>query len=144
MSTKAETAVALFNLPFPNSPHKREEFLKAIFPTFEKIQKDALEKARRNAPIRTGALRKSLFVDIDINISNGTVGFAFGSNLDYALAEHERDHQLGPISASQPKTPEGGVGKKYFTRVIDRWADTWADWITEAIYKYFDKELHKK
>lgn len=143
MSSKEETVKALFDLPFPDNPSKRETFLKYLLPTFEKIQKDALEKAIRNTPIRTGALRKSLFVDIEINVTNGTVGFIFGSNLDYALAEHEQDHQLGPLSEKQPKTPEGGVGKKYFTRVIDRWADTWADWITEAVYTYFDKELSK-
>ena len=143
MSTKTNIS-ATFDLPFPNSIAKREAFLRALMPTFDAIQKDALEKVIRNTPIRTGALRKSLFVNINVNISDGVVSFDFGSDLDYALAEHERDHQLGPISAAQAGTPEGGVGKKYFTRVIDRWADTWADWLTDAIYKYFDKELQLK
>ena len=135
---------AVFDLPFPDSTAKREAFLKILMPTFEAIRKDALEKARRNTPIRTGALRKSLFVDVNIDVTAGTVNFDFGSDLNYALAEHERDHKLGQISAVQARTLEGGVGKKYFTRVIDRWADTWADWLTEAIYKYFDKELQLK
>ena len=141
MGSKSADAEVAFKFDFPSSEGERMKLVRALTPVINRIQQDALSRSRLNAPIRTGRLRESLRVNPEVNLTTGVITFSFGSSVSYALAEHEQDHQLGPVSMSQPSTDEGGVGKKYFTRVIDRNYDIWAGWLTEAYLTYIDKQL---
>jgi hypothetical protein len=102
-------------------------------PVIEGIRGHALERIKLNAPIDTGEFRQSLFVEAEIK--SDTIVFHFGSKLEERVYRlHEAQYQLGPTSAVQPNTVEGGVGNKFFTRVIDYWADRWAAAIAERIF----------
>jgi len=119
----------LFN--FKNNEQKYRQFL-------DKIKDDALARARQNAPIDTGEFRKSLYVNYIL--TDKDISFDFGSTMpERVLRLHEEEYRLGPTSKAQPQTKEGGVGNKFFTRVIDFWAETWADQIEEAILNMFEK-----
>lgn len=81
-----------------------------------------VERARENAPIRTGNLRKNINYS-DIDISKGRFTFEIGiedASLEpVAMRFHEEPFQLGPISQQQPSTPEGGVGPKFISRAVE-------------------------
>jgi len=117
----------------------QKDAVKALTPTLEKIKNHAIERAVANTPIDTGALRKSINVVIDVEHS--ALNFTFTSNMDYVLKVHEKEYQLGPKSEAQPPTKEGGVGNKFFTRVIDEWAEIWAKWVIDALLTDFDKRV---
>lgn len=77
------------------------------------------ERSKLNAPILSGDLRKGIKptpVTEKRKVVEGGVGIGV---TDYALRMHEGVYSLGPISAAQPPTPEGGVGRKYTKRVVD-------------------------
>ena len=74
-------------------------------------------RIRLNTPIRTGRLRESLEV---IKPPVGRVASVeIQSSIPYALRVHEETYRLGPRSREQPGQPEGGVGNKFVTRVVD-------------------------
>src|SRR5262245_19496613 len=74
-----------------------------------------LERIRLNTPIRTGALRRSIGYLVP-RVGSVQSRVTIQSRLPYSLRLHEEIFTLGPISAQQPTTEEGGVGNKYITR----------------------------
>lgn len=120
-------AVRAFKAAASNTPPKDIET------AIEKIRTHSRDRARANAPIRTGALRKS--IDVAATPGNGQIAFDFMSDSDYVLQTHEEQYRLGPISAAEPTTVEGGVGNKYFTRVVDRWGEVYMDQLMTAIIR---------
>lgn len=80
------------------------------------------ERATANAPILSGDLRAAMTATKPE--WNGNEIFAkVIDTVPYALLQHEvltpaGHFQLGPISAQQPGTPEGGVGGWYIQRVV--------------------------
>ena len=76
-----------------------------------------VERVRLNTPIRTGRLRRSLEVTPAV-IRGNRVSTGIQSTANHALRMHEAEYQLGPVSRVQPGQPEGGVGRKYVTRVL--------------------------
>lgn len=107
----------------------------------EKIDADAAKKAVKNAPIRTGQLRKVIKPG-KVSILPGTIlggvgvfsagnypkTYNGGASFYYVALRMHRYlkpfatgagyYNLGPRSASQPTTPEGGVGGNYIGRAI--------------------------
>jgi hypothetical protein len=99
----------------------------------ELIREDAIRRAKKNAPIDTGALRKS--IDVEVVQHRGEIEFTFVSNANYVIKVHEEQYRLGPTSASQPTTEEGGVGNKFFTRVVDKWGEHYMDMLVLSVLK---------
>lgn len=66
------------------------------------------ERAELNAPIKTGALRASMRPMPIYADSNGVHG-GVEDLVPYAAKMHWASYNLGPKSAEQPKTIEGGV-----------------------------------
>ncbi len=113
---------------------------KVIDPLVEQIRQQALERVRLNAPVDTGGFRNSLFVETTVN--QHEIIFDFGSTMpDRVYRLHEEEYHLGAVSEEQPTTVEGGVGNKFFTRVIDYWEDIWAQQIEDAIIDIITQEL---
>ena len=105
----------------------------AIWDEYKVIGEFAVKRARLNAPIKTGALRASLHVEGPVlNRASSRVRMAIGSDLLYALRWHEEPFKMGPISAKQPMTVEGGVGNKYISRVVRYWRKTWTKQLKRA------------
>lgn len=96
-------------------PKKHE---KALLLGMSEIMRHVVERSRLNAPILTGALRTSIAYERPRVTAKGIIKTAVGSDIPYALRWHEEPFNLGPISAKQPTTPEGGVGNKYIARAI--------------------------
>ena len=128
------------NIPIETSGINLQEFNKLFLkldPVLKKIQRHLLQHAQNNAPDdATHALRNSLYVKTIIG--ENSVIFECGSSLPSALKIHEEPYKnvTGYMS-----TIEGGVGNKYFTRVIDYWIPTYTDWITEVVIKFLDEML---
>lgn len=119
---------------------KRQEILdlpkqlrKALLNIVEEIMRHLVERSRLNAPIKTGDLRGSLMYEKPRLVASGVIESGIGSDLPYALRWHEEPFNLGPISARQPSTPEGGVGNKYVTRAADYRRKQYAEIIMEAV-----------
>ncbi len=129
----------IVELPFVNG--LTPDLYDQLQPTIRKIQEHALERARLNAPIHDGTFRESIFVEP--SLEKNAIVFDFGSSspLPETLRLHEAEYQLGPISEAQPGTVEGGVGNKFFTRVIDYWALTWTDLIVDAMMDIIDESI---
>lgn len=88
------------------------------------VTKLGATKARYNAPIDTGNLRSKLqALPVIVSRVQGEGGVGT-TGVPYALKMHEAAYKLGPISATQPMTPEGGVGNKYVARVVYKHALT--------------------
>lgn len=105
------------------------------------VTKLGATKARYNAPIDTGNLRSKLqAMPVIVSRVQGEGGVGT-TGVSYALKMHEATYKLGPISAAQPLTPEGGVGNKYVSRVVYKHAlttflimmKTTADKVLEAL-----------
>jgi hypothetical protein len=96
------------------------------------IMPHVVERARLNAPILEGDLRSSIQFRSP-TVSGGVVVTGIGSDLPYALRWHEEDFNLGPISILQPATLEGGIGKKYITRVVNYWNERYKNSLREAV-----------
>jgi hypothetical protein len=110
---------------------------KAIDKTWKVIVPFLLNRVVVNTPIDTGALRKSL-----APVYNGMeAGIANKDNISYALRIHEEIYNLGPLSRNQPKQPEGGVGNKYITRVVDFWEKPLVKMIGDNVEKELTKTL---
>jgi hypothetical protein len=82
------------------------------------VMAHAVKKSKLNAPILTGDLRASIKYEKARATTDGVITSGIGSDLPYALRWHEEEFELGPVSAQQPSTPEGGVGNKYITRAL--------------------------
>jgi len=83
------------------------------------LSRKAAWRSKLNAPILTGALRRSIR---PIPLKGETTKIFGGvktGDLPYALKMHEGEYNLGPVSAAQPMTREGGVGRKFITRVFN-------------------------
>ncbi len=107
----------------------------------EAVSRDAATKSIANAPIRTGTLRKEIKAG-KVSILPGTImgGVGVYSNGNYpksynggksfayvALRMHKHllpfataagYYNLGPRSASQPTTADGGVGGGFISRAV--------------------------
>ena len=101
----------------------------------EVIMPHIVERSRLNAPILEGDLRSSITFRKPTLIAGGVIVSGVGSDLPYALRWHEEDFNLGPISRLQPATIEGGIGKKYITRVINYWNARYKESIRDAVVK---------
>jgi hypothetical protein len=111
-------------------PKKLQEALLVIV---EEIMIHIVKRSRLNAPILEGDLRESIKYEKPKITSSGSIESAVGSNLAYALRHHEEPFNLGPISAIQPSTPEGGVGNKFISRAIDYRRKKYAEIIFAAV-----------
>ena len=106
---------------------------KLLLAQIEIILKHVVEHARLNAPILTGDLRKSIgYTKPRFTKQFVAEGFVV-SDLPYALRVHEEEFNLGDLSARQPDTPEGGVGNKYITRVIDYHSGAYTRAVMESL-----------
>ena len=102
----------------------------------EAIGAHAAERGQANAPIKSGDLRRSIKHSVKRDGENVTATIV--ATEPYALRMHEEltpagPLNLGPISAIQPTTPEGGVGGKFFTRVLDFHADPYTRFLRDAV-----------
>ncbi len=120
-----------------------KQMQKAILHVMAEIMRHAVQKSRLNAPILTGELRKSLVYERPKITAVGTIETAIGSDLPYALRWHEEPFNLGPVSARQPSTPEGGVGNKYITRAINYRAKKYTEVLMVAILEAIKKSKDK-
>lgn len=119
-------------------PREAKEHLLVIA---DVIMEHATIRARLNAPILTEALRNHIRYEEPI-IQGGSVLTGIGVTDDprvYGLRWHEEEFKLGPVSAKQPSTVEGGVGNKYITRVFDYWGKTYVSLMSEGLQQSFDK-----
>ncbi len=105
------------------------------------ISADAAVRAVKNAPVRTGVLRKNIqagkITTVRGTIKGGVGVYASGKypkkynggkSFAYVALRMHRHlmphatsgglYNLGPLSAAQPGTPEGGVGGGYIERTI--------------------------
>jgi hypothetical protein len=122
---------AILNLP--------KKMQTALLRVMEEVMRHAVERSRLNAPILTGELRKSLVYERPRITATGTIETAIGSDLPYALRWHEEPFNLGPVSARQPFTPEGGVGNKYITRAVDYRVKKYGEIIMVAVMEAIKK-----
>jgi len=78
------------------------------------IAKEAESLAKANAPewVRDQ-------IHVRGRVEQDTITFTFGDGPG-VLRAHEQ-----PFKGQSVATPEGGVGRKFFTRVIDKHLDTW-------------------
>jgi hypothetical protein len=78
-----------------------------------------VERAKANVDVVTGKLQRSIRV-IPAQVEGGALvvgGIAAGGpDVPYALLEHERPNTG---RRTDQRTPEGGRGSKYITRVVD-------------------------
>ncbi len=138
-----EIPKGFFDIPLPNfkDHKKREQLFNNLKPTFEKIRTHALERVKENTPDVTSEngikLKDTINVDVEVD-NNGNLIFGFNSTFPNVLAIHEAEYQFKPGETSK-STPEGGVGNKFFTRVIDHWASTWTDWFQQGL----DEQIRK-
>jgi hypothetical protein len=107
----------------------------------EAVSQDAAARAVKNAPIRLGILRKNIKagkVTVNRGTIKGGVGvyasgnypkkYNGGKSFSYVAIRMHRYlmphatsgglYNLGPLSASQPGTPEGGVGGGFIERAV--------------------------
>lgn len=71
-----------------------------------------------NTPILTGNLRHSIKASPVVVQGSEALGGIQTDGVDYATKMHEGFYNLGPVSGIQPLTPEGGVGRKFISRVV--------------------------
>lgn len=112
--------------------------LRRAEPDVRKLAQFLLTRMRANAPILDGDLRKGLFFEIDVKPKH--IEITFGGTEPYTLRRHEEMYHLGPVSLRQPGTPEGGVGRKFMTRVLTRWEKEIADLLVKAILDAMEAE----
>lgn len=110
-------------------------------PIIMKIKAHAEERSRLNAPIHDGTFRRSIFVQPSLEGKDLVFDFGSTAPLPETIMLHEAEYKLGEISEIQPGTFEGGVGNKFFTRVIDYWALTWTDLIIDGMLDIIDESL---
>lgn len=120
---------------------------------------DASGRAVLNAPIRTGELRKNIKPGI-VTVQSGTilgavgvyngghypVSYNGGKSFVYVATRMHRHlmpyatltgkYNLGPLSASQPGTAEGGVGGGFISRAVVNNAAPYANLIRVVIERH--------
>lgn len=128
-------------LKIPFADGLTPELYKKLQPVLDKIKQHALERCRLNAPIHDGFFRDSLWVEPTMEVDYIVFDFGSSAPRGQLLKLHEDEYKLGPISEIQPVTPEGGIGKKFFTRVIEFWGPTWADWLADAMLEIIETDL---
>ena len=125
--------------------------------SIEAISQDAAARAVKNAPIRLGILRKNIQAG-KVTVNNGTIkggvgvyatgsypkSYNGGKSFSYVAVRMHRYlmpyatngglYNLGPLSASQPSTPEGGVGGGYIERAVLQNAVAYSR-MTETIFQ---------
>jgi len=99
------------------------------------IMPHVVERARLNAPILEGDLRRSIQYAKPRILASGTIVTGVGSDLPYALRWHEEPFNLGPISRLQPAALEGGIGTKYITRVLNYHHSRYRESLREAVWR---------
>lgn len=129
----------VIDLPFAEG--LTPELYVQLRPIIKDIEDHALERSQLNAPIHDGTFRDSMFVKASLEGKNLVFDFGADSPIEEIIRLHEAEYQLGEISKIQPGTVEGGVGNKFFTRVIDYWALTWTDWIIDGMLDILDASL---
>jgi hypothetical protein len=117
----------------------RRAFIR-LGPLTRKIAKQWTERAEKNAPILSGDLRKGLTVVPVLDVVRLTITWEAGGTAPYTLRMHEAVYNLGPRSKRQPGTPEGGVGRKYFSRVLAHWEDQWLTQLATEFGQYLVEE----
>jgi hypothetical protein len=132
-----------FEIPYLNKFIKLSATYDELQPVLERIKRQALERAQDNAPIDTGNFRDSIEVNFSLEDDSIVLDFGSSDNPLKVVFLHEAEYQLGPHSLQAPLTPEGGVGNKFFTRVVDFWSDTWINLIVDAILESGDAEFRK-
>lgn len=98
-----------------------------------------VERAKVNAPIFTGDLRRSISSKV-LKASDGITA-RINTNVDYALRMHEQltpfgRLQLGPGSrreAAATNAPEGGVGGKFLERVVNFHIGTYLTYMRDLL-----------
>ena len=102
-----------------------------------RVCRDGAKRSVPNTPIDTGALRSSIHAaPVIVEGVKGEGGIT--ADVDYAFKMHEGNYGLGPKSAAQPGTPEGGVGPRYISRVVEAhalstWIKIWEEWCAQVL-----------
>lgn len=91
------------------------------------------ERAEVNAPVLEGDLRSSIKAALPKKVKKVIEAGVTIGDTNYAIKMHEGFYSLGPVSVLQSSTVEGGVGRKYVSRVMD--------FHHEATQKGFQKQL---
>lgn len=112
---------------------------KLLREALDKIGKHAEERAKANAPVLDGDLRASIH-STGAKIHGKKIDVAIVSDSPYAYKQHEDltpagAMNLGPISAQQPGTPEGGVGGKFIERVVQYHLSTYEEMLQESFQR---------
>jgi len=118
------------------SRHRLHTVLKASLPAAMQVARFVVERARLNAPILEGDLRSGLFSEV--RVRGTAIELDFGGTAPHTLRRHEELYTLGPVSIMQPSTPEGGVGRKFFHRVLDFHHESIADRLVVSISAAMD------
>lgn len=117
----------------------KREFQEALAKEMDKEADFIVERARLNAPILSGDLRNNLEHSDPVVSTRSNVTVDFGVEdpeiAVYAIRWHENEFNLGPVSARQPGTVEGGVGNKYITRVWDYHGERILRRLTQAVLR---------
>lgn len=87
---------------------------------WEVILNHAATRAVLNAPILEGPLRRGIKrTKVQVRPGKGIGGEVYvRAGVPYAMRRHEEIYNLGPVSRQQPDTVEGGVGRKYISRIF--------------------------
>lgn len=121
----------------------------AIVSGLERIGGHLAERAKENAPIKTGALRKSIKAT-EVKKSKGYFTIAVEVDVPYAVEMHEYlvktisrrpTYQLGKRSVEYDYTfsgIEGGVGGGYIIRVLNSWTNQYSKWLEESVKDALD------
>lgn len=96
----------------------------------ETIEEDVLPIVQRNTPIQTGALRKSLRVEIDRRVE-------IVSDLPYAVEIHEDVSRA--MKKTAQSTPEGMEGPKFISRSVNAHLEEIKEGIAERLKEWFQK-----
>jgi len=126
--------IKIIGTPFKDLAKELTNFpveFEKIDDVIEDIGKQGVEQAKENAP-PDKKLQDSL--GYDVQLTKDDIGINFGNNdrtVDI-LRYHEEPFKSTKLVSSP--TSEGGVGNKFFSRVIDYWSDNWATRIGEALF----------
>lgn len=120
-----------------------EQVFEVVKRSMDAIGAHIAERAQANAPIGTrpmspapGSLRRS--IRHKVKTKGAVVEALVLASESYALRMHEEltpagPLQLGPTSREQPSTPEGGVGGRFISRVVDFHALFYQNYIDEQL-----------
>ena len=106
-----------------------------------KIAEHSAIRAKANAPILTGELRMGIYyIPAYLIFGKNVVAAKVVGNPSvlHMMVQHENltpagPWKLGPVSAAQPPTPEGGVGGHFFLRVIEFHSQRYSNYLSNLI-----------